>query len=211
MSPIEDGRSDFRDRVDKQPNPNWPPLPLTHIANALVAADIAKSDFVDLVDCKVFESADIKLRGCVEAINDRRALEKLASIEQSDGRNARYFVEATMIRAKRVLRFEGAEKPDLAEITEAIKDYEDTLKGAEPFASAVGGAKIGSFFMSNAKSFLATAKFLMRRIRDHVPYSSGDKMMLSNAGSGWMVEGSPPRLLRDYNQLVDAYNRGARI
>ena len=51
----------------------------------------------------------------------------------------------------------------------------------------------------------------MRRIRDHVPYSSGDKMMLGNAGSGWMVEGSPPRLLRDYNQLVDAYNRGARI
>jgi hypothetical protein len=157
-----------------------------------------------------FESADKKLRGGVEAINDRRALEKLASIEQSDGRNALYFVEATMIRAKRVLRFEGAEKPDLAEITEAIKDYEDTLKGAEPFASAAGGAKIGSFFMSNAKSFLATAKFLMRRLRDHVPYSTGDKMML-NAGSGWMVEGSPPRLLRDYNQLVEAYNRGARI
>jgi len=43
-----------------------------------------------------------------------------------------------------------------------------------------------------------------------VPYSTGDKMMLS-AGSGWMVEGSPPRLLRDYNQLIEAYNRGARI
>ena len=51
----------------------------------------------------------------------------------------------------------------------------------------------------------------MRRIRDQVPYSAGDKMMLGNAGGGWMVEGSPPRLLRDYNQLVDAYNRGAKI
>jgi hypothetical protein len=157
-----------------------------------------------------FESADKKLRGGVEAINDRRALEKLASIEQSDGRNERYYVEATMIRAKRVLRFEGSDKPDLAEITEAIKDFEDTLKGAEPFASSAGGAKIGSIFMSNAKSFLATAKFLMRRYRDHVPYSTGDKMML-NAGSGWMVEGSPQRLMRDYNHLVEAYNRGARI
>ena len=66
-------------------------------------------------------------------------------------------------------------------------------------------------FVSNAKSLLVTAKSLMRRIRDHVSYSSGDKMMLGNAGSGWMVEGSPPRLMRDYNQLVDAYNRGARI
>ena len=51
----------------------------------------------------------------------------------------------------------------------------------------------------------------MRRIRDHVPYSSGDRMMLGNAMSGWMVEGSPPRLLRDYNRLVDAFNRGANI
>ena len=33
----------------------------------------------------------------------------------------------------------------------------------------------------------------------------------SNAGSGWMVEGSPARLLRDYNQLIDSYNRGANI
>jgi hypothetical protein len=60
------------------------------------------------------------------------------------------------------------------------------------------------------RSFLVTAKQLMRRIRDKVPYSSGDRMML-NAGSGWMVEGSPPRLLRDYNQLVDACNRGTKI
>jgi hypothetical protein len=36
-------------------------------------------------------------------------------------------------------------------------------------------------------------------------------MMLNNAMSGWMVEGSPSRLLRDYNQLVDAYNRGPNI
>ena len=34
--------------------------------------------------------------------------------------------------------------------------------------------------------------------------------MLNSGGGGWMVEGSPPRLLRDYNQLVDAYNRGAQ-
>ena len=34
---------------------------------------------------------------------------------------------------------------------------------------------------------------------------------LSNAGSGWMMEGSPQRLLRDYNALIEAYNRGVSI
>jgi len=50
----------------------------------------------------------------------------------------------------------------------------------------------------------------MRRIRDKTPYSQGDRMMLSGGG-GWMVEGSPPRLLRDYNQLIESYNRGGNI
>lgn len=157
-----------------------------------------------------FEAADKGLRANVEAINDKRALEKLAQIEQSEGRKARYHVEALMIQAKRVLRAENADKPDLAAITAALTDYEAIVNATDSYSSG-GGEKIGGMFISNAKSYLTTAKQLMRRIRDKVPYSSGDRMMLGQQGAGWMVEGSPPRLLRDYNQLIDAYNRGARI
>jgi hypothetical protein len=158
-----------------------------------------------------FEAADRTLRSGVEGINDRRALEKLAQIEQSEGKQARYYVEALMIQAKRVLRAEESAKPDVAEITAAVNELESTIKNAEEFSGSGSNAKIGSMFVSNAKSFLTTAKQLMRRIRDKVPYSSGDKMILNSGGGGWMVEGSPPRLMRDYNQLIEAYNRGARI
>jgi hypothetical protein len=51
----------------------------------------------------------------------------------------------------------------------------------------------------------------MRRIRDKVPYSSGEKMILNTGSGGWMIEGSPARLTRDYNDLVGNYNRGGRI
>jgi len=158
-----------------------------------------------------FANADQKLRHDVEAINDRRSLEKLAAIEKAEGRKAHYYVEAMMIQAKRLLHAENVDNPDVAEITQALNDYESTVKSAEQFAGSGGDAQIGSMFINNAKSFLTTAKQLMRRIRDKVPYSTGDKMMLNNAGSGWMVEGSPPRLSRDYNELVDAYNRGHNI
>jgi hypothetical protein len=155
-----------------------------------------------------FAKADTALRTAVDAINDKRALARLAEIERTDGRNARYHVEALMINAKRVLRAENTERSDLAAINQALNEYESLIKATEQLAT--NDKKIGSFFISNAKSFLTTAKQLMRRIRDKVPYSQGDKMMI-NAGSGWMVDGSPQRLLRDYNQLVDAYNRGAKI
>jgi hypothetical protein len=159
-----------------------------------------------------FAAADQKLRSGVEAMNDKRAAERLAEIEQKEGRKARYHVEALMIQAKRVLRAENADKPDIAAITQAVSDYESIVAAAEQFSgSATDGPKIGSMFISNAKSLLVTAKQLMRRVRDKVPYSDGDKMMLNSGAGGWMVEGSPPRLLRDYNQLIDAYNRGANI
>jgi len=156
-----------------------------------------------------FAGADQKLRSGVEAINDRRAVERLAAIEASEGRKARYHVEALMIHAKRVVRAQEAAKPDIAAITRAVNEFEGIVKTLEQ-SSGAEGDKIGSFFIGNAKSFLTTAKQLMRRMRDKVPYSTGDKMML-NAGGGWMVEGSPPRLLRDYNQLIESYNRGVGI
>lgn len=157
-----------------------------------------------------FASADTKLRAGIDAIQDKRALERLAEIERTEGRRERYHIEASMIGAKQVLHAQRADKPDVARISAAIAQLEETIKAAEIFAEANQGAKFPSGFISAAKSYLVTAKLLMRRIRDKVPYSQGDRMML-NAGSGWMVEGSPPRLTRDYNQLVDAYNRGARF
>ena len=118
-----------------------------------------------------FASADKTLRSGVEAINDRRALERLAEIEQSEGKKARYHVEALMIHAKRVLRAEDAEKPDLAAITQALTELRRHRQGGRRVSGAGGEGKIGSMFISNAKSFLTTAKQLMRRIRDKVPYS----------------------------------------
>lgn len=55
MAKLDGGRSDFSDWVDKQPDPAWPPMPLTHITKALVAADIAKAGYIDLVQCDVFK------------------------------------------------------------------------------------------------------------------------------------------------------------
>lgn len=156
-----------------------------------------------------FAAADKNLRAGIDTITDRRKAEQLAELEAKEGKKTRYYVEALMIDAKRVWRVQNSDKPDIEAITKAVVDYEATVKALEE-ASGAEGRKVGSMFTDNAKSLLVTAKQLMRRIRDKVPYTSGQKMMMS-PGSEWMVEGSPGRLLRDYNQLIEAYNRGANI
>ncbi len=135
-----------------------------------------------------FANADKALGSGVEAINDKGAAERLAEIESKEGRKARYHVLALMIHAKRLLRTEKAEKPDISAITQALGEYEATVKALE--ALPADEAKTSSSFIGEAKSYLTTSKQLMRRIRDKTPYSQGDRMML-NAGGGWMVEGSP--------------------
>jgi hypothetical protein len=158
-----------------------------------------------------FASVDQKLRTGLDVLQDKLAVEKLAEIERSEGRKERYHIQALMISAKRLNRAQSVDPPNLAEITAALGDYEAIAKATEEYADANPKSKIGSGFIGDAKTFLTTAKQLMRRVRDKVPYSSGEKMMLNTDGGGWMVEGSPARLLRDYNQLVESYNRGANF
>ena len=158
---------------------------------------------------EAFGKADKALSSGVEVLRDKLALDKLAEIEQKEGRKARYYVDLLMIQAKNVMRTMGGAKPNIGEITKTLSEYEETVKATEQI-SGEGDQKIGSFFIGSAKSYLTTSKQLMRRIRDKTPYSSGDKMMM-NGGGAWMVEGSPARLLKDYNELVQAYNRGSRI
>ncbi|RIF23016.1 DUF3829 domain-containing protein, partial [Shigella dysenteriae] len=56
------------------------------------------------------------------------------------------------------------------------------------------------------RSYLEAKKYV-RRVRDKVPYSDWDKEQLQDANSSWMVDDSFPRALREYNEMVDDYNR----
>lgn len=158
-----------------------------------------------------FAAADQKLRDGIDVIQDKQAIEALAEVERSEGRKARYHIQSLMIQAKRLMRVQSADKPDLAKITAALTDYETIANATAAYADADKDSKIGSSFVNDAKSFLVTSKQLMRRMRDKVPYSQGDKMLMQSGGGAWMVEGSPARLMRDYNQLIESHNRGANF
>lgn len=157
-----------------------------------------------------FAAADKALRAQVDELNDKVQVERLAAIEKAEGKSLHYFATDLMIKAKVLARAENVDPKDfnLEKVTAAIAAFEAVIKDIEAFNEGPSGKKIGSSILSSAKSFLTSAKELMRRVRDKTPYSQGDRMMLSNPGAGWMVSGSPPSMMRHYNQLVDAYNRG---
>lgn len=157
-----------------------------------------------------FAAADKALRAQVDELNDKVQVERLAAIEKAEGKSLNYFATDLMIKAKVLARAENVDPKDfnLDKVNTAITAFEAVVKEIETFNEGTSGKKISSSVVSSAKSFLTSAKELMRRVRDKTPYSQGDRMMLSSPGGGWMVSGSPARMMRDYNQLVEAYNRG---
>lgn len=159
---------------------------------------------------KEFNTADTSLRNIVQTINDERQLAELKDVEQKEGKKARYHILNTMLLAKPLLASEGEvdmAKIDVAKVQEQITAYEKAVKDLEDYAAAHSDERIDSFLVNNAKNFLVTAKALMRRVRDKTKFDQGELMMLSQPGAGWMIDGSQPRLYRDYNELVDAFNR----
>jgi hypothetical protein len=158
----------------------------------------------------VFAKADTALRMRTELASDKVTTAKIADIEASEGKKVRWHVENLMLSAKRLHRIQVQDKPDLAAVQTALASYETLVSDTEKAIEA-DPKKPGSSLLSASKSYLVTAKQLMRRVRDKVPYSQGERMLMNTGGGSWMVEGSPARLTRDYNQLVDAYNRGLRF
>ena len=98
-----------------------------------------------------FAAADQKLRAEVEAINDKRAVEKLAEIEKSEGSKARYHVQALMIQAKRVLRARGRRQTRRRRDRAGAEGLRRPRQGRrEVFRQrAMDKSKIGSMFIEH--------------------------------------------------------------
>jgi hypothetical protein len=156
-----------------------------------------------------FAAADAGLRPVIERINDQVQLERLSAIEKQEGLKTGYFKLAVMIKAKAVLRAERSGSTgsfDIPQAAQALEALDTSIKDLETYGLAHPSEQASSFFVSAARSFLKSGKELMRRVRDKIPYSTGEKMMLSGQGSSWMVEGSPGALTYNYNQLIERFN-----
>lgn len=154
-----------------------------------------------------FMDASEKFSDAIEEVNDQRLATQMAQLEKEDGRKLPYLRMATMREAKLLSRVIAQETFSVEQATAKLDAYEkitdETLNFAE---SNKGSAPISwSLFKGATEGFRKAAKERVRRIRDKVPYSEGDKMLF-RSGSGWMVEGSEEKVSKAYNNLVETSN-----
>ncbi len=90
---------------------------------------------------------------------------------------------------------EGVQDPEKA--ADELTNYAKANKEELPTA--------WSFMESAVEDFRIAAKERIRRVRDKNPYSQTERNWVGT-NSGWMVDGSPDKLINKYNDLVGRSN-----
>ena len=153
-----------------------------------------------------FEKASEDFSAKLEAENDKVLRARLEELEKAGDKNAEYWTLATTLDAKALTNLMQADTFDTDAASKLIETYEKNADGLIEFSKAHSDWMQGTFLSKAAEDYRVAAKERMRRVRDKEPYSKGEKMNL-NPSAGWMVKGSPYKLLRAYNDLINAANR----
>ena len=158
-----------------------------------------------------FAQAQHEFSRLVAEKNDALHVRSLALIEKREGRSIHFLHLSAMQSARKVVEAgaRNLKEIDLAELTAATAEYGKLVEELEAALDKdADKEEVGKYssVLRGAKDYLTGAKALVRRVRDKVPYSQGERDTI-NADNEESVEGSPGRLLRLFNDLVDDSNR----
>jgi hypothetical protein len=153
---------------------------------------------------KTFAAASKQFSAAINDANDAVQQAQLQRMEKEGGRNLAYYHLSTMVQSKAVMRLLLREDADVAQAGAKIEALEKTIDEM----NQVAGDKpmMWSSYQDNVDDFRKAAKELWRRQRDKTPYAIGEKSLLGTSG-GWMVNGSPDKLVNTYNTMVETSNR----
>lgn len=168
---------------------------------------------VDAFDA--FEAAHRELDERVETISTAARELRLQQLEGDPARRGEYLVTRLMSQAQHLMELLPSVRVDGRRL---VSDRQDELFAAiatlrtgcdemyNERESAFAGFREGRNLLGPANELATSAVRLMRLIRDREQLSS---FHLRNIGTpaGWMLDGGPDEVIREYNELVDAYNR----
>lgn len=144
---------------------------------------------------------------------DARMLDRLGA---DPARKTELLVERVRIQAKSITDAAAAATVSGERTLEGIAadDFAAKVAGIEQayaelaiYASAdpEGAPLLLDSYVAEGERFVVAAKEVMRRVRDRRRFDRSDMRQLGTS-SGWMVDGSPDKLIDAYNDLIGRYN-----
>jgi len=156
-----------------------------------------------------FEQVSKGFEDRVTALNDGVNARQFARLEKDPTRRLQYLSQKSLNEAKALIKL-----TDIAELKEldlqkydvAVQSFDKALSELEQYADShkaeVDKAMMFSSYLSSAKTFLKSAKELLRRKRDNKDFN---KEFFSKS-SPTMVDGHPAQVVDTYNRMISDSN-----
>jgi len=153
---------------------------------------------------KEFKTANEDFSNAVDKLEDQVAEQEMARLKEDPGKEYEYYVVESGVKAKKIkslLQTKGFEEISADEMSPLIEDFEKTIASLKNSP----GSKKSSYdsYAKSCEDFSKASKEMMRRIRDGKKFSDSDRQLMSS-GAGWMVEGSPAKVIKAYNDMIQA-------
>ncbi|MBK9155746.1 MAG: YiiG family protein [Chloracidobacterium sp.] len=156
---------------------------------------------------KAFKDANSEFVGRVDQLEDEVAAKELERLT-GEGKVFDALVMESGIKAKKIknaIQDKEFEQISADELNTLIDDWSGTVEKIR----ADGSKPMANLYISACDDFTKSAKELMRRIRDGKKFTDTERRQIS-MGAGWMVDGSPAKLMKSYNDLLQR-RRMARL
>ena len=154
-----------------------------------------------LASFKAFKEVNTTFASAVDQLEDQVAEQELAKLRSESGNEYEALIVESGIKAKRVknlLQEKEYEQLTADELTPFIDDFDKTVE-------AMRGAKTSKImadsYVRSCDEFTKALKEMMRRIRDGKKFNESERRFIA-MGSGWMVEGSPGKVIKAYNDMI---------
>lgn len=150
---------------------------------------------------KAFKDANTVFAAEVDKLEDEVAQKELDRLNEQGKRYEALVVESG-IKAKKIKNliqereFDEIKADDLNTLIEDFSSTVEQLRGDDSKAMA-------SSYARSCDDFTKASKELMRRVRDGQKFNESERRFMSS-GAGWMVEGSPQKVIKAYNDMIQS-------
>jgi hypothetical protein len=156
---------------------------------------------------RTFEQANKAFDGEVDKLEDAVANQRLNDLKGDTAKKYEYMVVDTGIKSKNIVRFVKRTEYSQIRVEDLQPLIDEFEKSIDDLKAAGANKTFSSLYVSSCDDFLKAAKELMRRVRDKKPFSDFERREIGTA-AGWMVDGSPDKLINKYNQMISRRGMG---